>query len=344
MAWILSKEILNITPSRLDGINPEVEKAYRNKSCSLIEDLGFMLSNPHAKILAANARLIISSACVLFHRFYAFQSFKSHDRMVMAVTCLFLACKIEDSYVKVDTLVDFYVKHEKLKKEQSKEKEISTPFSAEDIIELRRKVIIAERVLLHSVGFELQIEHPYDFVRKEMSSIKNYIPESLRKDVYQQAVNFINDSFRTTLCLQYTQHDMALTSIFLALLGSKAIPIPLTSPSSSSKLPVSKSWLQIILEVPNVHDNKIFLSEESLRDMCEQIMSIFEFKKLSDSYVTRLKLIQSEVFTTFGSGRGKSNELNSNNDKIGNAKIYDVAIDDVDSNPSKRQKMSPISS
>ena len=47
----------------------------------------------------------------------------------MAVTCLFLACKIEDCYVKVDTLVDFYVKHEKLKKEQSKEKEFSTSFS-----------------------------------------------------------------------------------------------------------------------------------------------------------------------------------------------------------------------
>ena len=62
-------------------------------------------------------------------------------------------------------------------------------------------------------------------------------------------------SFRTTLCLQYSQHHMALGAIFLALLGSKAIP--------NTKL--SKSWVQIIIEMSNLHDNKHSLREESLR-------------------------------------------------------------------------------
>ncbi len=38
--WIFPKEMLVNTPSRDDGISLETEKSYRNKGCSMIEDLG----------------------------------------------------------------------------------------------------------------------------------------------------------------------------------------------------------------------------------------------------------------------------------------------------------------
>ena len=74
-------------------------------------------------------------------------------------------------------------------------------------------------------------------------------------------------------------------------------------------------------------------------------MNIFEFKKLSDSYVNHLKFIQLEVNTTF-SGKEVSNDMNTSNKYI-NSKIHVInnSNDDNDNNPSKRQKViSPINS
>ena len=46
---------------------------------------------PHSKTTLARA-----TACVYFHRFYMFHSFKQHDRYVVAAACLFLAFKVEE--------------------------------------------------------------------------------------------------------------------------------------------------------------------------------------------------------------------------------------------------------
>ena len=61
------------TPSRRDGLSADEEGRLRVSSVKFIELL--------AKDLRLN-RLVVSTACVLFHRFFAFQSFKQHNRLV----------------------------------------------------------------------------------------------------------------------------------------------------------------------------------------------------------------------------------------------------------------------
>ena len=61
------------TPSRKDGISAEDENKWRMKTILFIEQL--------AKELRLN-RIVVSTACVLFHRFFAFQSFKDQNRKV----------------------------------------------------------------------------------------------------------------------------------------------------------------------------------------------------------------------------------------------------------------------
>jgi hypothetical protein len=49
---------------------------------------------------------------VLSHRFFAYQSFKQHDRFVTGVAALFLASKVEESYLKykqLQTMVKAYL-------------------------------------------------------------------------------------------------------------------------------------------------------------------------------------------------------------------------------------------
>ena len=76
MEWIFSSSALEQnSPSRIDGISADLEISYRRKSAWFLEELGKELK-PQCD------RMVVSTALVLFHRFYAFQSFKKHSRFV----------------------------------------------------------------------------------------------------------------------------------------------------------------------------------------------------------------------------------------------------------------------
>ena len=56
--------------------------------------------------------MVVTTAQVLFHRFYVYQSFKQHDRFVISVASLFLAAKAEESmfkYKHLQTVVKNYL-------------------------------------------------------------------------------------------------------------------------------------------------------------------------------------------------------------------------------------------
>ena len=74
MEWLFSASSLEgSSPSRIDGISADLEISYRRKSAWFLEELG---KEAHCD------RMVVSTALVLFHRFYAFQSFKKHSRFV----------------------------------------------------------------------------------------------------------------------------------------------------------------------------------------------------------------------------------------------------------------------
>ena len=56
--------------------------------------------------------MVVTTAQVLFHRFYVYQSFKQHERFITAVASLFLAAKVEESmfkYKHLQTVVKAYL-------------------------------------------------------------------------------------------------------------------------------------------------------------------------------------------------------------------------------------------
>ena len=57
-----------------------------------------------------------STAQVLFHRFFVYQSFKKHDRFIISIACLFLSAKIEEFSMKgkyLQNIVKAYINHRK---------------------------------------------------------------------------------------------------------------------------------------------------------------------------------------------------------------------------------------
>ena len=83
-------------PSLKDGMTVEQETTTRRKTCRFIMEA--------AKQLKFQS-IAISTAMVFFHRFYAKHSFKAHDRFEVAVACVLLAAKIEESPKKLMEII-----------------------------------------------------------------------------------------------------------------------------------------------------------------------------------------------------------------------------------------------
>ena len=74
--------------------------------------------------------------------------------------------------------------------------------------------MIYERILLQTIKFDLQVDHPYGYLLKYAKTLKGN-QEQITAMV-QMAWTFINDSYSTTLCLQWEPEIIAIALMYLA--------------------------------------------------------------------------------------------------------------------------------
>ncbi|OAY48644.1 cyclin-T1-3 isoform X2 [Manihot esculenta] len=72
-------------------------------------------------------------------------------------------------------------------------------------------ILLGERVVLATLGFDLNVQHPY---KPLVDAIKKF--KVAQNALAQVAWNFVNDGLRTSLCLQFKPHHIAAGAIFLA--------------------------------------------------------------------------------------------------------------------------------
>jgi len=201
------------------GTNPEAEARERQLMCAFIQNTGMRLALP---------QLAIATAVVFFHRFYASATaVRPNDKFVAATACLFLAGKVEEipKYLEV-VLPEAYATHYPTRKRLV----VGTP----EYKVLRLSVLATERAVLSAIAFDLTVQHPYTNL---LAIIKQLAPlpsdaaaegsdaavpasstaaQSERKQLAQAAWNFVNDSLRTTLCLQYEPMLIAVAAVHMA--------------------------------------------------------------------------------------------------------------------------------
>nr|CAG4645658.1 EOG090X09KD [Lynceus sp. MCZ IZ 141354] len=78
----------------------------------------------------------------------------------------------------------------------------------------KEEVLTLERILLQTIRFDLQVEHPYSFLLKYAKSIKG--DRSKLEKMVNSAWIFVNDSLCTTLCLQWEPEIIAIALMYLA--------------------------------------------------------------------------------------------------------------------------------
>ncbi|CAL8285640.1 unnamed protein product [Lota lota] len=235
--WYWDKRDLAHTPSQSEGLDPATEARYRREGARFIFDVGTRLGL-HYDTLA--------TGIIYFHRFYMFHSFKQFPRYVTGGCCLFLAGKVEETPKKCKDII---------KTARSLLNDIQFAQFGDDP---KEEVMVLERILLQTIKFDLQVEHPYQFLlryAKQLKGDKNKVQK-----LVQMAWTFVNDSLCTMLSLQWEPEIIAVAVMYLAGRLCKFDIQEWTAKHSSRRW-----WEQFVQDVPM----------EVLEDICHQILDLY---------------------------------------------------------------------
>ncbi|KAM3293380.1 hypothetical protein ACQJBY_036756 [Aegilops geniculata] len=198
-SWYFSrKEIEENSLSRKDGIDLKKESYLRKSYCTFLQDFGMRLKVP---------QVTIATAIVFCHRFFLRQSHAKNDRLTIATVCMFLAGKVEETPrpLKDVVLISYEIIHKKDPAAVARIKQ-------KEVYEQQKELIlIGERAVLITLGFDLNVHHPY---KPLVEAIKKF--KVAQNALAQVAWNFVNDGLRTSLCLQFKPNHITAGAIFLA--------------------------------------------------------------------------------------------------------------------------------
>ncbi|KAJ0183060.1 hypothetical protein K1T71_001036 [Dendrolimus kikuchii] len=236
--WYYDKKDLQNTPSFRDGISNETENRYRKEGARFIIDTGSKMD------LGYNT---VATGVVYFHRFYMFHSFRTFPRYITACCCLFLAGKVEETPKKCKDII-------KVAKSLLTEQKFAS--FGEDP---KEEVMTLERILLQTIKFDLQVEHPYGYLLKYAKCLKG--DKAKLQKMVQMAWTFVNDSLCTTLCLQWEPEVIAVALMFLAGKLSKFEVV-----DWNGRVPKHNAWWDMFVED---------ITMELLEDICHQVLDLY---------------------------------------------------------------------
>ncbi|KAG8192900.1 hypothetical protein JTE90_025609 [Oedothorax gibbosus] len=237
-SWYYEKKDLKRSPSILDGIDPDRESRYRREGARFIINIGTTMGLRYDTM---------ATGVVYFHRFYMFHSFTQFPRYVTACCCLFLAGKVEETPKKCKDIIRIA---KNLLEESTFQQFGEDP---------KEEVMTLERILLQTIKFDLQVDHPYGHLLKYAKSLKG--DKVKLQNMVQMAWTFINDSLCTTLCLQFEPEVIAIALMYLAGKLSKFEVVDWVGRTSRHS-----HWWDMFVEG---------MSIELLEDICHQVLDLY---------------------------------------------------------------------
>jgi len=235
-----TRDQLEKSQSRKDGITFEKEKEFRRKTCLFIEFVGKKLNIPKSTQGVAQTFL---------QRFFARHSFKAHDRLIIAATCVFLAGKAEETRV---SLQDIMMRYFQATKQPNPDKQMKS--------DLKERILVSERVLLHTIAFQLSVSLPYKHIFRLSMVVAGKEDEKTRKLVVKTAWTFVGDSLKTDLCLQYHEASIAAACMYMAITYLRF--------KNGGQGTQSNDWW--MNPAPGVH-----LDTDGLQSICLQVLDVY---------------------------------------------------------------------
>ncbi|XWS54005.1 hypothetical protein CRYUN_Cryun10bG0050600 [Craigia yunnanensis] len=181
-------DIERYSPSRRDGIDALRETHLRYSYCAFIQNLGLQLDLPQTTI---------GTAMVLCHRFFVRRSHACHDRFLIATAALFLAAKSEETPRPLNNVLrtscEIFHKQDITF--------LSYLLPVDWFEQYRERVIEAEQMILTTLNFELNVQHPY----APLSSILNKMGLS-QTVLVNLALNLVSEGYDYLYCFNFTDY------------------------------------------------------------------------------------------------------------------------------------------
>jgi len=255
---VLPLDKLTATPSSMHGMTPETEVDLRNTGCDLIQTAGKLLRLP---------QVAMATACVMYQRFFYSKSYVHYNFEQVAMGCVCLASKIEESPRRPRDVINVFTHIKQVRQGRQIKPVILDP----EYIRKKNDIIKAERRVLKELGFCVHIKHPHKLICTYLHLLSF---ENDRKFT-QMSWNFMNDSLRTDCFVRYQPETIACACIYLS---ARKLNIP---------LPKKPSWYELL-----------GVEEDDIRDCCYRIICLYQRKKVIiedlEEVVDKLKQIQDE--------------------------------------------------
>ena len=241
-------ELLKTSKTIQGGVSEETEAKLRYQMC-------YFISQVCQNDKLSMRQYTIAIATVLFNRFFTRHSMmdKGVDLYVIATACILLGGKMGENPKPIRDIVhcSWAFRYRKAGS-QSALKQLQT--NEEYFKRVKEAVLVAERSLLYTLGFDFEVKLPYDFLVKcfEKDGLGLEPPEQ-SQECSQLAWNFVNESLRTTLLLQYPAERISHAAVWLACKFLRK------TPDKNNRL-----WRAI------EQDTAV------LQDICGQILDLFE--------------------------------------------------------------------
>ena len=237
--WYFDKKEIRNTPSHRDGIDPSTEARYRREGARFIIDAGTKMGLRFDTC---------ATGVVYFHRFYLFHSFKDFHRYITAAGCLFLAGKVEETPKKCKDIIKIA--------QNIMSPQLFSVFGDDP----KEEVMTLERILLQTIKFDLQVDHPYACLLKFAKQVK--ADKEKTQKLVQMAWTFINDSLCTTLCLQWEPEIIGMSLMYLATRLAKFEINDWHGKQTGSKL---KWWEGLVPDI----------TVELMEDICHKVLDLY---------------------------------------------------------------------
>ncbi|XP_059294453.1 cyclin-T1-3-like isoform X2 [Lycium ferocissimum] len=232
--FMSKEEIEKCSPSRKDGIDAMHEAHLRYSYCAFLQNLGIRLDLPQTTI---------GTAMVLCHRFFVRRSHACHDRFLIATAALFLAAKSEETARPLNNVLrascEIFHKQDLAV--------LSYLLPVDWFEQYRERVTEAEQMILTTLNFELNVQHPYEPLTSTLEKLG--LSETVLVNL---ALHLVSEGLRSSLWLQFKPYQIAAGAAYLA---SKFLNMDFSSHHSV--------WKEFQTP-PNV-----------LRDVAQQLMELF---------------------------------------------------------------------
>ncbi|CAG8433168.1 9569_t:CDS:2 [Diversispora eburnea] len=186
--WLLNRQqLINSRKDDLKHINEHELTKVNIWFAKIITDLGKNLQV---------RQIIIATAITYFKRFYTKNSYRGTEPYLVAATCMYLACKIEESPHHIKTVIS----------EMKKLTEGKGGFPYEN-----QKVAEMEFYLMEELDFKMIVFHPY----RALATLAQDL--GTKNEDVQNAWWVLNDTYRTDMCLLYPPHVIAAAALYLPI-------------------------------------------------------------------------------------------------------------------------------